>query len=175
MVLGLSGKIGVGKSALSELVARDLAFTYSSFGDYVRQIASERSIPHTRKNLQDLGQSLVSKSIRKFCLGVLGKANWSSGSSVILDGIRHDAIVREIKDIIAPDAFKLIFLKIESDAVRKSRNANRDTDWDAADSHETESQVRDDTLISIADLVIDAQEPLEVQRKKIVEWVGSLS
>jgi dephospho-CoA kinase len=171
MVLGLSGKIGSGKSTLCELVARDLGFGHSSFGDYVRAIASEKNIEHTRKNLQDLGQNLITENIKKFCLGVLEKANWRSGNSVILDGIRHDVIVKEIKALIVPDSFKLIFLKIEDDEVRKARNSNRDIDWTAADSHVTENQVHNDILMSQADLIVDAQEPLEIQKRKIVKWV----
>jgi dephospho-CoA kinase len=171
MVLGFSGKIGSGKSTLSEMIAKELGVIYSSFGDYVRKIAEKRDIPLTRINLQDLGHELLTKDIHRFCSDVLKDAGWSKGNSIVVDGIRHLEVIHELNKIVSPDSIKLIYLDIANEALRRSRTSHRQEDMTSGDSHPTENQVQDKSLMQAASFVIDAEKPIETLRSEIVSWV----
>jgi dephospho-CoA kinase len=174
MVIGFSGKIGSGKSTLSTTVAEDLRFLYSSFGSYVRKVATTRNIPFTRINLQDLGQELLSRNIHDFCIGVLNDANWSIGKSIVIDGIRHIEVIHELNRIVSPDSVKLVYLDISDEAIRKSRISNRESDITSSDKHTTENQIQDNSLMQTADLVVNSEKPIDVLCSEIVSWAKGL-
>src|SRR3569833_1687057 len=88
-VIGISGKIGSGKTTLAEFTAQRFQVPYVSFGNYVRHVAKERGIVENRENLQNLGQDLINEDIDQFCRKVLYFDGWDGKSSLILDGIRH--------------------------------------------------------------------------------------
>lgn len=56
MIIGITGFIGAGKTELAQLFVKR-GFIKKSFGDQVRKIATLQSIPITRENLQNLGDT----------------------------------------------------------------------------------------------------------------------
>jgi dephospho-CoA kinase len=50
-VVGFSGRIASGKSAISKALAADIGCRRVSFGDYVRKVAAERGLAPTREAL----------------------------------------------------------------------------------------------------------------------------
>jgi dephospho-CoA kinase len=175
MVFGFAGKIGSGKSTLSKLIAADLGFRYASFGDYVRKLAISRNMQMTRENLQNLGQEMIAENTEGFCLSVLEDAKWEVGTPLVIDGVRHVEVTEKLKKIIQPDFFKLIFLKIENDVVRKYRTIEREKDILKIDQHQTEKQLLNNSLIAVADLVINAESPVQVLRSEINSWISMIT
>ena len=172
MVIGFSGKIGSGKSTLSNSISKELNFKYCSFGDYIRKVAFNRGLENNRGNLQNLGLSLLQDGANSFCSAVLKDINWNEGESLIIDGIRHVEIAMAIKDIVSPDLFSLVFLKIESDSLRVKRNNISEDELKNIDAHPTESQVMDQTLLQFADIVIDANASISEQKGLVMSWIG---
>jgi dephospho-CoA kinase len=170
LVLGIAGKIGSGKSTLSKIIAAELNYKYASFGDHVRKIALAKGISPTRRNLQNLGQQLLNENIKQFCLGVLSDIQWRQGQGLIIDGIRHEEIITVIKEIIFPDLFKLIFIKVDDDNIRMARMRIDDSDLKSIDDHPTENQVQSNKLIGLSDLTLDADKPISFQINQILSW-----
>ncbi len=81
-IVGISGRIGTGKTAISTALANRLDWTRVSLGDYVRAVAHERHIIETRQALEDLGQQLVESNVKTFCQNalrfVIGGGGWHS-------------------------------------------------------------------------------------------------
>ena len=74
VALGFSGKIGSGKTTISEYVANLLSWPKVSFGDYVREIARQQKTDLSRSALQTIGASLVEQDCEGFCRSVLAKS-----------------------------------------------------------------------------------------------------
>lgn len=106
MYIGLTGYMGSGKGAAAEFLKAKRGFKYISLSDIVRKEADSRGVPHTRENLQNLGNELRNTQ----GAGILGRRvkeeverepllNW------VIDGIRNPSEVRELKKL---DYFYLI-------------------------------------------------------------------
>lgn len=97
MNIGLTGYMGSGKGAVAKyLVSR--GFKYISLSDIVRQEATFRSLPHSRENLQRIGNELRSTH----GAGILGtrireEVNKASTHHWVIDGIRNPAEINELK------------------------------------------------------------------------------
>lgn len=109
MIIGLTGSLAAGKDIVSEFL-KEKGFVYLSLSDELREIAKERKIELTRKNLQDLGNWLR----ENFGAGVLGekvsnKIQNQEYKKVIVDGIKNPAeikVLRQLKDffLVSVDA-----------------------------------------------------------------------
>jgi dephospho-CoA kinase len=160
MIVGIAGPIASGKSTLGRALAERFSAKFVNFGDYVRHIARTRAIDISdRRALQDLGQSLVTRDVRSFVLGAFEWVNFREGNHVVLDGVRHDTVWKEVLTFASlhREAAKLIFLEMLEDE-RQRRLAARGLSRDEAatqESHVSETDVqlrlRDD-----ADLLVDA-------------------
>jgi dephospho-CoA kinase len=171
-VIAFSGKIGSGKSSISGLIAEEFNFNKVSFGDYVRKIAMERGIEHTRINLQDLGESLLANNPTQFCLNVLNQAS-SDCEFVIVDGIRHKIVLEEIRKIIHPNKLIHVHLQI-SEEIRIKRIYERQEitpeEVQSIDNHPSEKQVTS-VLVKLADKVIDGGKDIKDIITDLSEWL----
>jgi dephospho-CoA kinase len=172
-VLGFAGQIGAGKSTISTLVADALNGPRVAFGDHVRSVARQRGIETSRESLQILGEDLVCKDCREFCRAVLMQANWQQGQLLIVDGIRHLQVLCELRRIVHPQRFLLVFINGDNSTRRirvESRASDDSTRVNQFDGHATEVQVKD-LVRQEADLVVNGSlPPVEIMRE-IVTWV----
>ncbi len=164
VVLGFSGPVGSGKSEVAKGLSAKLGWPRIGFGDHVRSLAAERKLEPTREVLQNIGESEVSGNCENFCRSVLLRGSWSPDKSVIIDGVRHLAVIETITKITQPSQFLLIYLDI-SDLVQAGRLAKRGVspkELKTLESHSTEIQVkveikkRADFLLSTEGSVSDA-------------------
>lgn len=174
-IVCFSGKIGSGKSSVSEAVANALACKMASFGGYIRhKVESQGGDPTSRKALQDYGQLRVEQNIAEFCDDVLSYSGFTTGDDLVVDGIRHvdvyDALVRRLPN----SRFHLIHLDLD-DRSRKSRMAGRGDDFSdfvRAEGHVVEKDLSSN-LPSRAHLVIDASAPIEDIVGNILVYLAS--
>lgn len=165
MVIAFSGKIGSGKSAISTAVAQALHLPQASFGNYVRQQAQLQQLEPTRQQLQDLGEHLLQADAAGFCQAVLDQVpTWRNG--LVLDGIRHQAVLQLVRQLIVPQSLFHVHLTLEEE-VRTQRVAQRAGELPAdvaekhrAAAHPTEQQATE-ILPRVADLVVDSASSLE--------------
>lgn len=162
-ILCFSGGIASGKTTLSAAVAERLGISRASFGGFVRQQAKERGLSDTRETLQALGETLIGEmGWEKFCAAVLAAAEWTPGSSLALDGIRHTLAFETTKRLVAPMAAKLIFVDVGRDVRQARADGAKATDLTRADSHSTEEDVHSGALRKMATVVLDGTKEIDV-------------
>lgn len=155
-VVAISGKIGSGKSTLAAMVAKELSVTKVSFGDYVRHLATEKGIEPTRENLQTLGQEQVDADTQKFCNDVLRFANWKTGQSIVIDGVRHVEVLETLRKEVSPTPLKLVYLNPDEE-IRQDRLTSRDGVSSIEITHfdNDRTEMENDELRVVADLVVN--------------------
>jgi len=164
MVLAFSGKIGSGKSSVSAAVAQVLQLPLVSFGGYVRQQAQLLELEPTRKQLQDLGESLLQADARGFCAAVLAQAS-SQAAGLVVDGIRHESVLQILRQLVLPEQLFHIHLTLEEE-VRTERVTQRQGETIGEEeqrrivNHPTEVQVMD-VLPNLADIIINSAGKLD--------------
>ena len=131
MIIGLTGSLAAGKEVVSEFfIKKD--FVYFSLSQEVRNVAKERGIELTRKNLQDLGNELrETEGIGVLAKRVLNKIKADKNFNFIIDGIRNPAEINVLKKL---DNFLLIAVDAPKE-IRFNRfvKRNRESDpktWD---------------------------------------------
>jgi cytidylate kinase len=174
MVLAFSGKMGSGKSTLSEHVAKALDWKRASFGDYVRKIAKDEGLDEeSRDVLQELGARLVKSGPEEFCRDVLAQFDWRSGEPLIVEGVRHAEIIEALRRVVAPLEVRLVFLEV-TDVRRIERLQMRDSAvverLKQVESHSTEKQVST-VLPEMADLRVSGDKSISELVLEIVTWV----
>jgi cytidylate kinase/transcriptional regulator with XRE-family HTH domain len=174
MVLAFSGKMGSGKSTLSEHVAKALDWKRASFGDYVRKVAKDEGLDEdSRDVLQELGARLVKSDPEEFCRDVLAEFDWRSGEPLIVEGIRHAEIVEALRRVVAPLEVRLVFLEV-TDVRRIERLRIRDSEvverLKQIESHSTEEQAST-VLPEMADLRVSGDKSISELVLEIVTWV----
>lgn len=157
--IGLSGRIGTGKSAVAEALGQSVGWSRASFGDYVRSVADEQGLGQTRDVLQELGAFLVAQDITGLCQKVLRQSGWGPGHPVIIDGIRHYSVLQTLRQLVSPLRLFLVYLEA-SDVDRRARLMARESGIVAKlekfDSDSTEVEVT--KLAQIADLKMKASD-----------------
>ncbi|MFD0084203.1 AAA family ATPase [Priestia megaterium] len=169
VIIAIGGRIGSGKTTLSLSLSSELGFKYVSFGDYVRRIALKRGMnPNSREELQVIGESLIKNDKKDFCNSVLKSVGWTSGESLVIEGIRHKEILKEIRKLTFPTSVLFVFLQITED-VRKKRIQYRSRESldeiRILEQHSTEKQVNHD-LSLCADLILQNGDKMSLDRIK---------
>ena len=173
VVLAFSGRIGSGKSTLSQQVADALGWRRASFGDYLRTFARTQGLEESREVLQDLGESLVTKDPDDFCRSVLMHFGWHSGEPLVIDGVRHATIVEALRRLVAPLELRLVFIEVDENTRRKRlQKVDKDvTDkLELFESHSTEREVTD-TLPALAAWHVHGDRPVKEVVHEILGWV----
>lgn len=158
MVLCFSGKRGTGKTSIAKEIAERNGLSYASFGNFVRSIAVERSIPLNTSDLQNLGEQLISElGWDSFCTKVIQSSGWSEKLPLVVDGVRHLETFESLKKIPNHQCF-LIYISLE-EKVRNERLEKRDgyteEEIKKLDAHSTELQVSN-ILLNKSDLIVDS-------------------
>src|SRR6478609_5730788 len=101
LVVCFSGRIGSGKTSVTDALSNALGWPKAGFGDYLRErIKREGGDSTSRQALQDLGQSLVDSDADGFCADVISSASFVPGGNLVLEGIRHVDIYRRIARLV---------------------------------------------------------------------------
>jgi AAA domain len=162
LVACFSGRIGSGKTSITQVLSLALGWSRAGFGDYLRErIAREGGDPRSRQVLQDLGQRLVDADPDGFCLEVLKSANFQPGGDLLLDGIRHVDVKNRITRLVAPSRTILIHLPLDDAELLKRIESRLEGSLDHARAakHRVESELAS-SLPEIADRVFDASPPV---------------
>lgn len=162
LVVCFSGRIGSGKSSVTEALSTALNWERAGFGDYLRhRITEQGGDPTSRQTLQDLGQSLVELDPDAFCLAVLQFGKYREGADLLVDGIRHADIYRRIVRLTAPACVRLIHLEADDTEIagRVAARANGSVDLPRAERHPVEAELAQ-SLPSIADVIVNANKSL---------------
>jgi len=169
----VSGAPKVGKTSIAVKLAEDLRCPLVSFGDYVRAQARALlgDISPTRGFLQDLGQELVSRNPERFCREVLSSIISIKERPVVIDGLRHVALLPYIATLLDATEVNLIFVEASPEA-RVERWGAEITrlDLEVIDSHPVEadlSQIREK-----AHIIIDTQTGFEEACRALREWAS---
>lgn len=119
MIIGLTGKNGSGKTAVSEyLISR--GFAYHSLSDAIREEILKRGLQITREVLIDVGNELR----EKFGPGILAERilpSLESGQNYVIDSIRNP---QEVDVLRSRNDFTLLALEAEQET-RFERNRRR--------------------------------------------------
>jgi ribosome-binding protein aMBF1 (putative translation factor)/cytidylate kinase len=173
LVLAFSGKIGSGKTTLSQQVAEALGWRRASFGEYVGIFAKSQGLEVSRDVLQELGQSLVARGPDDFCRSVLAHFGWNSGEPLVIDGVRHAVIFEALRRIVAPLDLRLVFINVdENTRLKRLKQTDRDVidRLREVESHSTEREVTE-TLPSLASRHFQGDRPAKDVVREIVGWV----
>jgi transcriptional regulator with XRE-family HTH domain/cytidylate kinase len=173
LVLAFSGKIGSGKTTLSQQVADALGWRRASFGEYVCTFALSQGLEVSRDVLQELGESLVARGPDDFCKTVLAHFGWNSGEPLVIDGVRHAAVFEALRRLVAPLELRLVYVNVdENTRLKRLQQTDRDVIARLKDveSHSTEREVTD-KLPSLASRHVQGDRPAKDIVREIVGWV----
>jgi len=171
-IIALSGKIGCGKTTLSNALSSKLSCPSVSFGHYIRKEAKRRGLEQTRDSLQQLGGELL-KDPNKLCLDVLSSISWSSNQNIIVDGVRHKCILEELHKLKPKSKILLVYIDVKEN-IRldrlKKRNSSDYIELIKIESHITEIDVKE-ILKNRADIVVDGELPVTDLIQKIISML----
>lgn len=154
VLVAVAGPMGVGKTTTCQALANRLGWPSVSFGDFVRAEATRRGIRETRDELQHLGQELAARP-QELVAGVIGGADPHSGRGIVVDGVRHIAVVRALRET-AGHRVALFFLDAPR-SVRLERWAQRGKsldEYERVERHPVEAELPQ--VRAAADWVVDA-------------------
>jgi dephospho-CoA kinase len=154
--IGVSGKLGGGKTTLASALAKRLRCQVASFGGFVRSEATRRGIPSAREQLQQLGEELIrDRGFTKFTLDVLEAAGWTRDSTIVVEGIRHVDIIKSCRDAVGNAEFFLAYIDTDEEErigrimARDLASAERIRRWH---EHSTEREL--DAIRGLADFIV---------------------
>jgi adenylate kinase family enzyme len=152
-IFAFGGRSKSGKTTLGKRLALELGVRFASFGDFVRKEARRRGLTNVSSpELQDVGLSLVTTDLSRFCESVLADAGFVPGEGLVIDGVRHLETIRELKRLTAGQNFKLVYLE-SSLAARHERAPQSVHELENLDLHPVDSETA--SLKDIANLVLD--------------------
>jgi len=169
-VVGLSGRLGSGKSSLASILAERFGWPKVAFGDYLRHLAEQRGLGVDRQSLQYLGEEQIALGWDGFCLAVLNHFKWRPGQGLVVDGIRHITAVSTLNRLLCPQSVFLVHLAVDEE-IRQNRLSRRDGiqgQWKKAEDHSTEADVKE-ALPRAANMIVDATLPVEVLADEVLD------
>lgn len=175
IVVGIGGQIGSGKTSVAVNLASQLDCPLASFGSYVRKVASDRGLPTRREVLQDLSiELLASLGAEGLTRNVLTSSGWDRKHSLVVDGIRHSAIVAALKQQVSPLPFLLVYLDVSA-KVRENRLVVRDNlstkEINRFEHHSTEQDVPEGVR-QLADIVINSERDVKETVSSVLKSIS---
>jgi dephospho-CoA kinase len=173
MIIVLAGRVASGKSTIAKSAANLAGASRTSFGDYVRHLAEERGLDATkRETLQDLGQSHVQADVRGFVRAFLEFSSYKPGELLIVDGLRHEAVLAALREHVqqSQDQLGLAFIDV-TDEVRLSRLRDRGLDEEAISAIERHVSEHDvlTSLRQEADLIVSGETDPAVAAESLLQ------
>jgi dephospho-CoA kinase len=169
MVVGLAGPIASGKTTIGRELADSLGVSFGSFGKVVRILARSKGLAESRENLQRLGQQLVDHDPVQLCRDVLDDAGWQPGTSVVIEGFRHQSIVDALRQLVKPVPFRLIYVDVDLQT-ELARTSVSDATMKRYRADPTEIELPN--LKKIADLCVNGTSPVSQAVSRIRKAIG---
>lgn len=146
---------------MAKELSKKLGCDYVSFGDTVRAHAKRLNTSDDRRVLQEIGQKLIETELESFCKEVVFSKGWDVAKDLVVDGIRHVAVLHMIKSIVKPARVILVYLKVNNSSLNK-RGSFNDKELLRSDyeMHRTEYEVIY-SLEKHADVLQDANQEIE--------------
>ena len=153
--------------ALASSEVRGAHVVYKSFGAKIEKRLSTmiHASPPGKIDKMERGQALVERSPLAFALDVLDEP--PSGGTVLVDGIRHRAILEVLKWLAPKDIITIAVWADENVRRKRIRDKGDDPDWVLL--HPTESEIP--KILSDARLCVDTGKPWDAQLKELVALV----
>lgn len=188
MILGVTGHLASGKDSVGEIL-KEKGFFHISLSDFIREEAKKRKLKDTRENLINLGNELR----KKHGHGILARMaiqrmEWDK--SYVVTSVRNPV---EVEILRTKSNFALINInasqkarwnRMEKRRQKEQRNDDLATfeEFKAREAQEAESadpaKQQVNTVISMADIIINNEGTLEELKKKIdkllKEWKNKL-
>jgi Fic family protein len=172
VVIAFSGALGVYTGALSTVVAELLGWKRIRFSDFIReQAVASGENPDDIGVLQRLGQELVEEHSIHFVSAVLKLGGWTAGGNLVIDGLRHAQIHRELLKQVGSSADLRVVHIAKGDRARRADRAKRaegltDGQFDLYEKDITEAEVEETP--AYANLALDWNRPRGELAKTIV-------
>ena len=156
----VSGRVGVGKSFVSDALAKEFGSRVLSFGDFVRAVARCAGSSDSRDSLVTIGQSWIDRDCEGFVAAALSFVGWRLGEGLVIDGLRHRCVRSALEAKAVGQPFFHVHVRAPT-SVRSSRIRRRGEHREVAalDCDATERDVS--TLAELADLIIDGESRIE--------------
>lgn len=178
LVIGLTGKIGSGKTAVSRHIQDKYGGKEHRFSKILMDILDRLYLPHERTYLQKLGKSLRSDLGPDVIANAFKKDIENDHSNILLvDGIRYENEVEMLKGF--ENSF-LIFitappeLRYERCITRREKGEEKITYKQFLENEEAETEKQIETVGQKADYIIENTGTLDELSKKIDEMMEML-
>ena len=172
VVLGIAGRIGSGKTTLSNALSHYLGWKSVNLGDYLRTLAGH-DFKGSRGELQEIGARVLNQPLPLVCQNILDYAGWHHGDGLILDGLRKADVIREFKRVVAPTRFLLTYVEVQGgirEARYHQRVASQGSDLSEVETHHMEQEAVT-ILRDIADIIIEGNIPIDDEVEFVIKRV----
>jgi dephospho-CoA kinase len=177
LVIGLVGRIGSGKTAVSEYLQEKYGAKEHRFSQILMDILDRLYLPHERAHLQNLGRSLRAELGEDVIVNAFRQDLERDISEIlIVDGIRYENEVELLKEKNGV----LLFVTAEPE-VRYERAVKRGEKGEAEitfeqflESEKAETEKHIEAIRESADYTIDNSGTLEGLYKKVDEIIEAL-
>lgn len=159
-VLCLVGPIGSGKTEASHVLTDEFGYSEINSGKVVARLLGVPPVPETpRPKLQALALDLISEAdgCRRLAEGLFAEVGMQASRRVLIDGIRQEDTLRELKRLVAPGRLGVIYVYTTPDVAFQLYRRRERPDAQIADFLEVwESPVEREVprLLTQADAVL---------------------
>lgn len=139
LIIGVAGRIGSGKSEVTQILAREFGFRYLRYSLVLAELYN--ADPTQKKVLQEIGWKVMSGDLQRNLNHVL-ISRISDQNDFAIDGLRHPIDYESLKETFK-SCFFLVYIDTPPD-VRFGRLRDRYASYDefeAADLHQVESNI----------------------------------
>ncbi|MEE4997439.1 ATP-binding protein [Pseudomonas alliivorans] len=156
IIILISGPIASGKSTVTNELISKYGFESLSSGDYLRNLLKSKQQPATRKELQELGDSLDAETNYRWLAERISKDKIknSDNKKWIIDCVRKPQQVSSHRDCFGTSIVH-IHITAEPEILKArhlSRTLTSEKDYNDAKNHTNE--ISSEKLFNIADLVL---------------------
>ena len=111
-VIGITGKIGSGKNAVSNYLVKEFGFKSVNIGDLVRTESKKRNLKLNRKNLSKISKELTDKFGEDYWSErAVKKIKQMKGNKFVINGIRRLEDYKQISKAFKSFKFYMVYAK----------------------------------------------------------------
>ena len=153
------------------MLSNELGCPLVSFGEVPALALIAGETHPSREALQDLGQELVRREPEAFCRGALSSATLRQDGPVVIDGLRHIALLPVLAKLLEGRHLIVIFVDAPvEERVERLGGGLTVADLNKIDAHPVEAQLAQ--IRERADIVIDTRLGLEESFQVLWDWLS---